>query len=107
MTAYKQDLFESRKLLLSIQGYMSVPCYDLFADQSGAYRAEVIGTAPVKIAVEAAIRQGWDAIIGSDGGFVGMSSFGESGPYKQVYEKFGITTDAVVALAKEMSASPA
>ena len=84
---------------------VSVPCYDLFADQSGAYRAEVIGTAPVKIAVEAAIRQGWDAIIGSDGGFVGMSSFGESGPYKKVYEKFGITTEAVVALAKAMSSS--
>ncbi|WP_020180657.1 transketolase [Methylopila sp. M107] len=84
---------------------VSVPCYDLFADQSGAYRAEVIGTAPVKIAVEAAIRQGWDAIVGSDGGFVGMSSFGDSGPYKQVYEKFGITADAVVALAKEMSSS--
>ena len=81
---------------------VSVPCMDLFFDQDGAYRAEVIGTAPVKIAVEAAIRQGWDAIVGSDGGFVGMSSFGESGPYKKVYEKFGITADAVVALAKEM-----
>ncbi|MDR4308152.1 transketolase [Chelatococcus sambhunathii] len=86
---------------------VSVPCYDLFADQPGAYRAEVIGTAPVKIAVEAAIRQGWDAIIGSDGGFVGMSSFGESGPYKKVYETFGITTDAVVALAKKRSSSAA
>lgn len=86
---------------------VSVPCYDLFMDQPGAYRAETIGTAPVRIAVEAAIRQGWDAIVGSDGGFVGMASFGESGPYKEVYAKFGITSDAVVALAKEMSASAA
>ncbi|PZQ19368.1 MAG: transketolase [Ancylobacter novellus] len=86
---------------------VSVPCMDLFFDQPGAYRAEVIGAAPVKIAIEAAIRQGWDAIIGSDGGFVGMSSFGESGPYKQVYEKFGITAEAVAALAKEMDASAA
>jgi len=86
---------------------VSVPSFELFFDQPGAYRAEVIGTAPVRIAVEAAIRQGWDAIVGSDGGFVGMSSFGESGPYKKVYEKFGITAEAVAALAKEMSASAA
>ncbi|HVI27767.1 transketolase [Hansschlegelia sp.] len=83
---------------------VSVPCMDLFFDQPGAYRAEVIGTAPVKIAIEAAIRQGWDAIVGSDGGFVGMSGFGESGPYKEVFQLFGITTDAIVALAKEKRA---
>ncbi|RXF73475.1 transketolase [Hansschlegelia zhihuaiae] len=86
---------------------VSVPCFELFFDQPGAYRAEVIGTAPVKIAVEAAIRQGWDAIVGSDGGFVGMSSFGESGPYKAVYEKFGVTADAVAALAREMRSTAA
>jgi transketolase len=86
---------------------VSVPCFELFFDQPGAYRAEVIGTAPVKIAVEAAIRQGWDAIVGSDGGFVGMSSFGESGPYKAVYEKFGITAEAVAALAREMRSTAA
>jgi transketolase len=81
---------------------VSVPCFELFFDQPGAYRAEVIGTALVKIAVEAAIRQGWDAIVGSSGAFVGMSGFGESGPYKEVYETFGITAEAVAALAKEM-----
>ncbi|MGA0533419.1 transketolase [Hansschlegelia sp. KR7-227] len=86
---------------------VSMPCFELFFDQPGSYRAETIGTTPVKIAVEAAIRQGWDAIVGSDGGFVGMSSFGESGPYKEVYAKFGITAEAVVALAKEMRGSAA
>ncbi|GLK78601.1 transketolase [Methylopila turkensis] len=86
---------------------VSAPCLDLFFDQPGSYRAEVIGTAPVKIAIEAAIRQGWDAIIGSDGGFVGMSSFGESGPYKEVYAKFGITVDGVTELATRLAASAA
>jgi len=86
---------------------VSIPCFELFFDQPGAYRAEVIGTAPVKIAIEAAIRQGWDAIVGSDGGFVGMSSFGESGPYKEVYAHFGITTEAVVALANAMAEAAA
>ena len=60
----------------------------------------MIGAAPVRIAVEAAVRQGWDAIIGSDGRFVGMNSFGESGPYKDVYKHFGITPEAVAAAAR-------
>ena len=79
---------------------VSVPCMDLFEQQDSGYRQSVIGKAPVRIAVEAGVRQGWDAVIGSDGAFVGMSSFGESGPYKKVYEHFGITTQAVVAAAK-------
>ena len=45
----------------------------------------------VKVAVEAGIRQGWDAIIGSDGTFVGMTGFGASAPYKELYQHFGIT----------------
>ncbi len=79
---------------------VSVPCMDLFAEQSAEYRAEVIGTAKVKIGVEAAIRMGWDQIIGSDGAFVGMTSFGASGPAAEVFKKFGITADAVVEAAK-------
>ena len=54
----------------------------------------------VKIAIEAGIRQGWDAMIGADGVFVGMDSFGASGPYKELYEHFGITVAAVLAAAE-------
>ncbi len=79
---------------------VSVPCMDLFLAQDEAYRASVIGDAPVRIAVEAGVRQGWDQLIGSDGLFIGMKSFGESGPYKKVYEHFGITAQAVVAAAE-------
>ena len=79
---------------------VSVPCMDLFLAQNEKTRASVIGSAPVKIAIEAAIRQGWDAIIGSDGGFVGMNSFGESAPYKKLYEHFGITPQAVADAAQ-------
>ena len=79
---------------------VSVPSFELFAAQSDEYRSETIGDAPVRIGVEAAVRQGWDAIIGSDGHFVGMSSFGASGPYEEVYEHFGITAEAVAAKAK-------
>ncbi|PWJ94471.1 hypothetical protein C8D77_1011157 [Mesorhizobium loti] len=60
--------------------HYSKPRFELFAEQPAAYRASVIGNTPVKIAVEAAIRQGWDCFIGRDGDFVGMQSFGASGP---------------------------
>jgi len=77
---------------------VSVPCFDRFFEQSESYRKEVIGDARVKVGVEAAVRQGWDALIG-DGPFVGMTSFGASGPYKQLYEYFGITAAKVAEAA--------
>jgi transketolase len=84
---------------------VSVPSLELFLKQPEAYRHSVIGDAPVKIAVEAAVRFGWDAIIGPDGLFVGMSSFGASAPYKDVYKNFGITAEAVAdAVAKRHNA---
>ena len=80
---------------------VSVPCLDLFLEQDDAYRANVIGSAPVKIAIEAGIRMGWDAVIGSKGLFIGMDGFGASGPYLDVFRHFGITSDAVVKAAVE------
>jgi len=79
---------------------VSVPCMDLFLEAPEAVRAALIGNAPVKIGVEAAIRQGWDAIIGSDGIFVGMSGFGASAPYKELYNHFGITAEAITTAAE-------
>ena len=77
---------------------VSVPCMDLFLDQDEAYRDKIIGAAKVRVGVEAAIRQGWDQIIG-DGPFVGMTGFGASGPYKQLYAHFGISAEAVADAA--------
>jgi transketolase len=81
---------------------VSVPCFELFLALPELERAEIVGAARVKVAVEAAVRQGWDAIIGSDGGFVGMTGFGASAPYKDLYKHFGITAEAVAqaSLAK-------
>jgi transketolase len=78
---------------------VSVPCFALFLAASDEVRRAVIGTAPVKVAVEAAVRQGWDQIIGSDGAFVGMTGFGASAPYKDLYREFEITAEAVAAAA--------
>lgn len=79
---------------------VSVPCMDLFLAQSRETQDQIIGDTPCKIAIEAAIRQGWDAIIGRDGDFVGMSSYGASAPYTELYKHFGITAEHVVAKAQ-------
>jgi transketolase len=77
---------------------VSVPCMDIFLDQPEAYRRSIIGTAKVRVGVEAAVRQGWDALIG-DGPFIGMTGYGASAPYKALYEHFGITPQAVADAA--------
>ncbi len=79
---------------------VSMPCWELFEQQSEAYRDTVLGPGTVKVGVEAAVRLGWDRYVGSNGAFVGMHSFGASGPYKDVYQHFGITPEAVVEAAK-------
>ncbi len=79
---------------------VSAPCWELFERQAPRYQAQVIGEAPVRVAVEAGVRQGWERFIGQDGGFVGMKSFGASAPFERLYREFAITPEAVVAAAK-------
>jgi transketolase len=79
---------------------VSTPCWELFDLQPMSYREEVIGGAPVRIAVEAGVRLGWEKFIGEDGGFVGMSSFGASAPAERLYREFGLTAEAVAAEAR-------
>jgi transketolase len=74
---------------------VSVPSLELFLAQDEAVRAAIIGDAPIRVAVEAGVRFGWDQIIGERGGFVGMCSFGASAPYKDLYRHFGITAQVV------------
>jgi transketolase len=93
---------EAKKLLATkcvSARVVSVPCFELLLEAPEHKRRVIIGEAKVKIGVEAAVRQGWDAIIGSDGGFVGMTGFGASAPYKDLYKHFGITAEAVAAAA--------
>jgi transketolase len=78
---------------------VSVPGMDAFLRQSEKTRRAVIGDAPIRIAVEAGIRQGWDAIIGPDGFFVGMTGFGASAPAKTLFAHFGVTAEKVAELA--------
>ncbi len=78
---------------------VSVPSLELLLAQPAERRQAIIGRAPVRIAIEAAVRWGWDALIGQDGEFIGMHSFGASAPAKDLYRHFGITAEAVVNAA--------
>ena len=87
---------------------VSMPSMELFAQQDEAYRKRVLPGGPVRVAIEAGVRQGWDRwLLGERGketkaGFVGMSSFGASAPMERLYKEFGITAENAVAVAKSL-----
>ena len=83
---------------------VSMPSWELFEKQDQAYRDSIIPPAiRARVGVEAGVDSGWFKYIGLDGKFIGMNSFGISGPNAKCFEYFGITVDAVVAAAKEVS----
>jgi len=101
------------KDLLEAQGIgtrvVSVPCMELFHAQDESYRRKVLPAGPVRVAIEAAVRDGgWDRLLlGERGqekkaGFVGMEGFGASAPAGELFEKFGITAEGTVAKVKEL-----
>ena len=81
---------------------VSMPSWELFADEDEAYRARVLGTAP-RVAVEAAGRFGWDRWIGPNGIFIGMDGFGASAPAEDLYAHFGITPEHVADAARRLA----
>jgi transketolase len=85
---------------------VSMPCWELFDGQDATYRSAVLGPGAARVAVEAALRFGWDRYLGEHGAFVGMRGFGASGSADALYRHFGITAEAVVAAAKEQLSKP-
>jgi len=87
---------------------VSVPCMELFAEQDEAWRRRVLPAGPVRVAIEAGVRQGWDRWLMGERGraeksaFVGMTGFGASAPYDRLYKEFGITSEAVVTKVREL-----
>ena len=79
---------------------VSLPCWELFDKQDDNYKSNVLGECP-RIAIEAGTEMGWNKYIGEKGIFIGMNSFGASGPASELYKHFGITSDAVVNAAKK------
>jgi len=80
---------------------VSVPCVDRFTALSKTDRSALLSSSPVRVVVEAGVRQSWDAVLRPDDGFVGMSGFGASAPAPDLYTHFNITAEAVVAAVKE------
>jgi transketolase len=87
---------------------VSMPCMELFAAQDEAYRKKILPGGPVRVAIEAGVRMGWDRWLlgerGRDGkcDFVGMSTFGASAPIDRLYKEFGITAEDTVAKVKAL-----
>jgi transketolase len=75
---------------------VSVPSLELLLSLPADRQKAIIGNAPVKVAIEAAVRWGWDSVIGHDGVFIGMHGFGESGKAADLFKHFGITSEAAV-----------
>ncbi len=80
---------------------VSIPCFELFDAQDATYRQAILGKGCARVAVEAAVVQGWEKYLGDQGAFVGMTGFGLSGSANDLYEHFGITAKAVVAKARQ------
>jgi len=100
-----RDLLQARGIGTRV---VSMPCMELFAAQPEAYRRRVLPSGPVRVAVEAAVRQPWDRwLLGERGregkaAFVGMTGFGASAPAERLYAEFGITAPAVAAAAEAL-----
>jgi len=104
-TGSEVEIALAAKKLLDGKGHatrvVSVPAFELFEQQSDAYKAKILGTSKVKVAIEAAVRQGWDRFIGTDGIFIGMTGFGASGKIEDLYPHFGITAEATAKAVEE------
>ena len=79
---------------------ISVPCYDLFQNQTENYKDKILGKDTLKISIEASSQSGWKSLVGKDGVTLGLSTFGKSAPYKDIYKLFNLTSDEIVKIAK-------
>jgi transketolase len=98
-----RDLLQNKNVPTAV---VSMPCWELFEEQSDEYRRSVLGKG-VRVAIEAAARLGWDRWLGERGGFVGMASFGASAPADELFRHFGITAEKTAALAEDLLNRPA
>lgn len=85
---------------------VSVPSQEWFDEQDAEYREQVLPSAVrARVSVEAGIAMSWRHLIGDAGRSISLEHYGASADYQTLYEKFGITTDAVVAAAKDSLAA--
>jgi transketolase len=81
---------------------VSMPCREWFDAQDASYRDMVLlPEVKARVAVEAGVAQGWHDVVGDSGRVVSLEHFGASAQYQELYDKFGLTPQAVVSAAKE------
>ena len=104
-TGSEVEIAMAARALLEAEGVparvVSCPCFELFAAQPEAVRRSVLGEAPVRVGVEAAVRQGWELFLRQEDPFLGMEGFGASAPAGDLYRHFGLTAAAVAEAARK------
>jgi transketolase len=82
---------------------VSAPCIEQFLEQDAAYRESVLPRAVWRrVSVEAGVALGWSRLVGDRGRSISIEHYGASAPAPIIYEKFGVTADAVAAAAREL-----
>jgi transketolase len=79
---------------------VSMPCWELFAEQDKAYRAQLLPSDVLKVSIEAGVTLGWERHVGSDGITIGIDTFGASAPAEDLFHHFGFSVDAIVPKIK-------
>ena len=80
---------------------VSVPCFDLFKNQSKNYQDNILGESSTKISIEASSQSGWKSTVGRLGTTLGLTTFGKSAPYKDIYKFFNLTSDEIVKIVEK------
>ena len=78
-----------------------MPCLDLFENQTEIYKNKIINENSFKISIEASSQSGWKKIVGKKGVALGLSAYGKSAPYKDIYKLFNLTSDEIVKIVKD------
>ena len=81
---------------------ISMPCQDLFDQQSNSYQQKIINETKIKISIEAASTDCWKKYVGKDGLSFGIDTFGKSAPYKEIYKHFGLTAANITNKSKKL-----
>jgi transketolase len=81
---------------------ISMPCMDLFDQQTESYKKKILGESKFKISIEAASTDNWKKYVGANGLTFGINTFGKSAPYKDIYKYFGLTASNIAGLSKKL-----
>ncbi|MDG2004511.1 MAG: transketolase C-terminal domain-containing protein, partial [Novosphingobium sp.] len=80
---------------------VSMPCWELFAEQDAGYHAELLPAGVLRVSIEAGVTLGWERHVGQNGITIGVDSFGASAPAGDLFRHFGLTADAIVPQIKQ------